>query len=264
MMSPFYFGERDKPLYGVLHPVSGSVWRREAVVLCYPYGQEYERSHRAFNIIAGNLNDLGYEVLRFDYSGTGDSWGGAEDISLQQWKTDIRTAVDEVKDVSGVDRVSLVGLRIGATLALELASESSDVQQVVCWDPVVNVESVYDEMKSVFNAEEVARLLDADDHLPVFFMGYPYTRKLRNELAAVDFGNSHPGKADCCVITSDDSPLTAAAVKRIADHGGKIRHDLVRSHTDWATLNLDGGILIPQPVISYITELFRQESVCGK
>ncbi|MDX1695840.1 MAG: alpha/beta hydrolase, partial [Ketobacteraceae bacterium] len=140
-MNPFYFGDKSRQLYGVLHPAEGASFRDEAVVLCYPYGQEYERAHRAFKILANNLSNLGYEVLRFDYAGTGDSWGDSDDISMAEWQADIRQAVAEAKDTAGVDRVSLIGLRLGATLALMAADRIEGLHRVVCWDPVVDGES---------------------------------------------------------------------------------------------------------------------------
>ena len=90
-------------------------------MLCYPWGQEYLRAHRSMRLLADMIAARGCDVLRFDYSGTGDSGGDATTASFVEWESDIETAIDELKDMAGVSRVSLVGLRLGATLAARVA-----------------------------------------------------------------------------------------------------------------------------------------------
>ena len=52
---------------------------------------------------------------------------------------DTRAAIDELKrQVPGLDRVTLVGLRFGATLAAAAAAGRDDVERLVLWDPVVD------------------------------------------------------------------------------------------------------------------------------
>ncbi len=136
-MIPFFFGPAAEPLFGVYHaPVAGP--RRDCgVVLCHPLGQECVRSHRAFARLAEMLALEGFPVLRFDLHGCGDSSGSASGWSLRRWGEDVLTAVGELEHRAGVLRVCLVGLRLGATLALRVAADAPDVAGLVLWDPVV-------------------------------------------------------------------------------------------------------------------------------
>ena len=60
--------------------------------------------------LAKRLSGIGFHVLRFDYYGTGDSAGDADEGDLRQWHDDLSAAVDELKDTAAIQMVSLIGL----------------------------------------------------------------------------------------------------------------------------------------------------------
>jgi alpha-beta hydrolase superfamily lysophospholipase len=135
-VNPFFFGESRRPLFGVHHPPAGPLAAAAAVV-CNPFGQEGLRAHRSLRELAARLARAGFPVLRFDYHGTGDSAGEGEDARLDDWLADVALAADEAKETSGRERVCLVGLRLGASLAALAAARRTDVAALVLWDPVV-------------------------------------------------------------------------------------------------------------------------------
>ena len=53
-MTPMYFGSSTSPLYGVYHAPMGHD-RNQGVLLCYPFGQQYMRAHRAFRQMTTQL-----------------------------------------------------------------------------------------------------------------------------------------------------------------------------------------------------------------
>ena len=138
-MNPFFFGSRERALYGVYHPprVQGGgrgPVGREGVVLCYPFGVEYMRAHRAFRQLTTLLTRQGLHVLRFDYHGTGDSMGEGSEADLVGWTGDVATAIQELRDTAGLARVGLIGLRLGGALAARAAVGRDDVDRLVLWD----------------------------------------------------------------------------------------------------------------------------------
>ena len=136
-MHAFYFGTSDHQLFGIYQePARGQ--GRTGVVLCYPWGQEYLRAHRAFQFLGGLVAGVGLHVLRFDYFGTGDSAGDLGEADPPAWKEDIITAVEELTDMGDLHRVALCGLRMGAYWAAEAASGLGEVDRLVLWDPVVD------------------------------------------------------------------------------------------------------------------------------
>jgi pimeloyl-ACP methyl ester carboxylesterase len=136
-VEPLFFGGATTPLYGVHHPPTVRRRRDAGIVLCYPAVQEYNRSHWAFRKLAGLLARRGFHVLRFDYSGTGDSAGEPEQSSVRRWCADIREAAAELTALAEVRRVSLVGFRLGGALAA-LASTGFEVRDLVLWEPAVD------------------------------------------------------------------------------------------------------------------------------
>ena len=76
-----YFGD-GLHLLGAFHLPQRLQPRRTAVLLCNPFGEEASRAHRTYRVLATQLERAGFPVLRFDYSGTGDSLGRADDVTL--------------------------------------------------------------------------------------------------------------------------------------------------------------------------------------
>jgi alpha/beta superfamily hydrolase len=69
-------------------------------------------------LLAKQLSDAGLHVLRFDYHGTGDSSGEVGAGQFDVWVNDVALAADELLEISGVDSLTVVGLRTGAQLAI--------------------------------------------------------------------------------------------------------------------------------------------------
>jgi len=133
-MTPFLFGSSKRPLFGVLHePASGDA--RSGVLLCPPIGQEHVRTYWAFRQIASALSRTGHHVLRFDWSGVGDSAGDLEDASIERWLDDVEVASQELRDATGVARLVIVGMRLGAALAA-LSLAQTRPEAIVLWEPV--------------------------------------------------------------------------------------------------------------------------------
>jgi uncharacterized protein len=139
-VEPFYFGAPDRGLFGVYHPPAG-IPQDEGAILCPPFFGEYLRAHGCLRRVALALARAGMPVLRFDYRGTGDSAGNFEETTPDDWRADVGAAITELQDLSGVGRVRLIGVRLGATLAAQVAMDNQDVKVLVLWDPIVNGEA---------------------------------------------------------------------------------------------------------------------------
>ncbi len=86
-MKPLFFGNPERPLFGVYHPPRGTASQPpRAVLICAPLGQEYIRTHWTLRLFAKQLNRKGIHVFRMDYEGTGDSAGRLDEVtSLETW-----------------------------------------------------------------------------------------------------------------------------------------------------------------------------------
>jgi alpha-beta hydrolase superfamily lysophospholipase len=105
------------------------------VVICPPLAREHDASHPALRALAEALVVVGFSAVRFDYYGTGDSGGnGGEDDLVDSWLASIGAVVSYAREV-GEQHVTLLGLRMGATLAARLAPELAPLAALVLWDP---------------------------------------------------------------------------------------------------------------------------------
>lgn len=197
-MTPIYFGERTRRLFGLYTPASAvpAGARARGVIICPPGGQEYLRAHRSMRQLAGMLAAAGWNVLRFDYFGTGDSAGEITDSEVSGWQDDIVTAIDELKDTAGLTRVALVGLRLGGTLAALTAAQRKDVDMLVLWDPIVFGHEFLAEMSCNDGCPPVRQFAGIDGWPPVpraaeigggiEVLGFPITASQWQALEALD------------------------------------------------------------------------------
>ena len=110
-----------------------------AVVICHPLGEEKLWSHRVLVSFARDLAEAGFAVLRFDFRGEGDSDRDFQETDLETRIQDVGLAVDTVRGLSpSVTDVTLMGLRLGASVAAAAAADRSDVARLLLWDPVID------------------------------------------------------------------------------------------------------------------------------
>jgi pimeloyl-ACP methyl ester carboxylesterase len=124
---------------GVYHRPEPELALGAGVVLCNPLGYEGMCAYRTYRHLATRLATAGFDVLRFDYLGTGDSSGRDDEPSrVRAWLDSILAAVDELRAIGGVHTVDLFGVRLGATLAALAAEERRDIRCLVLWAPFIS------------------------------------------------------------------------------------------------------------------------------
>ena len=133
----FLFGPEARRRYGVLHEPSGTRVRVTGVVLCGPFPTERNDTMRSLRRLADGLANDGFPTLRFDASGTGDSWGEVDGASADAWRDDVGLAIEALQARSGVARTLLIGVRWGAALAWEHRRHAS-VHAIGLWEPVLD------------------------------------------------------------------------------------------------------------------------------
>ncbi len=133
-MMPFYFGSSGRSLFGIYEaPAVGAGSR--GFVICNTLGREYYFAHRAGRLLAQRLAGAGMHALRFDQLGTGDSALDLDDVRWTDWVGCVAEAVDELRDMAGLTSVGLIGLRLGAEVAVHAAA-SCNIDRLVLWDPI--------------------------------------------------------------------------------------------------------------------------------
>ncbi|SEI53206.1 alpha/beta hydrolase family protein [Paraburkholderia diazotrophica] len=128
--------------FGWLHEAADARARQTArvgVVLCSPFGYDALCAHRGWRELAEALALCGMPALRFDYPGTGDSIGVEQDPDrIGAWLASIEAAAVRLRAATGVQRLVLCGLRLGAALAALAAQRIGGVEQIVLLAPVIS------------------------------------------------------------------------------------------------------------------------------
>ena len=256
-IEPLYFGSPPKELYGCHHFPQSLNSRTCVVVLCYPIGQEYIQSHRAFYQLGVRLSQVGFHVLRFDYFGCGDSSGDFEKGTLFQWTADIHTAIEEIRKRSGVTRVCLIGLRIGATLSVSAALDCLCVDSIILWEPVVHGKTYLEELAKsqlilMRSLRPKSGWIMRNSEMPEEILGFPLTPDLKKDLDGINMGYLEL-RSDVKLLTLYNSEESRAVngVRFRKDHS-HAESKLVGDHKVWAhELYLR---LIPAKTLNFIVD----------
>jgi len=226
---PRFFGEPGRALFGAYHPPDARRDRRRGVVLCYPGPEEYRAVHWSYRQLAMSLASAGFHVLRFDYFGTGDSAGDTGSGDLEQWVSDIGVAARELQDVGAIERIGLVGMRLGAPLALAACAGGVRVRELVLWEPVISGRAYLAQLAAEQERTlcEVRYPVDTRRE-PDELLGYPMGDSLRSGIERVDLLTQPFGRPDrVYIVTADDDPDASALRARVAESGRPCTHRVV-------------------------------------
>jgi len=251
---PFFLPTPAGQRFCLFHAPLASVGIRAAVLYAHPFGEEMNRSRRIAALQARAFAAAGIAVLQIDLHGCGDSIGDFAEARWQNWKNDLALAHGWLADKVQVP-VSLWGLRLGALLMLDYASQASrPVDRLILWQPVTNGQAG---LTQWLRLRLASRMLDSDgnhDHdggthalrttlaqgQSLEVAGYELAPELAAAIDAVDAAALAPVGHEVDwfdIAASAGRPMTPAASRIIADwqcQGVKIRHHQVVGQAFWS------------------------------
>lgn len=189
----------QQQLYYVLHPTTQPL--RARILLAGPFASE--RPHRYIPWVrwARHLANNGYEVMRFDYRGVGESTGQFEEYGLKPWSDDLRYCAEWLQQRSPTTPLILHGLGMGALLSEKLfAQEIGHI--LLNWLPPKSArDMLYEQLKvklsnnfSLPSSERKTRdqfIAELEGGKIIEVEGHNWTPHLWAEAAEFVFG-SHP------------------------------------------------------------------------
>jgi pimeloyl-ACP methyl ester carboxylesterase len=191
----FFFGEDKKRLFGCCHKPRSNKFRDCNIVLCYPIGQEYIRAHRTFVQLGARLSAVGFPVLRFDYYGCGDSEGNFGEASITRWMEDISSAVNEMRDRTHIEKVCLLGLRLGGSLSMMYASKDDGIDGLILWNPIVSGRNHIREL-NILHKETLKNTYTSKprkkNNNTKEFLGYSFLDSLLSGIGQIDLLSAKP------------------------------------------------------------------------
>ncbi|MFQ5964634.1 MAG: alpha/beta fold hydrolase [Candidatus Scalinduaceae bacterium] len=137
MEKAFYFENEEKSLFAILHSPSKSK-ERKGIIFCHPYGEEKQLSYRVLVNFARELCNKGFYVLRFDCFGYGDSQGDFEDATIETQISDTIKSIDFFKSQLKIEKIGLLGLRLGGTISALVAEQDTRIEKLILWSPIIS------------------------------------------------------------------------------------------------------------------------------
>ena len=252
-MNPFFFGDSAAPLYGVYHKAETKNPTNHSVLLMPPFGQEYMRSHRAVRQLAMMLSRKGIPVLRFDYHGTGDSAHDLHEVTPQHWIRNANTAIDELRESSKTEQVSLVALRLSGLIAWEAAKMRTDICSVILWDSITSGGNYIDELQTQIKSKpHLARSNFVAKDGVLHYNGFALSAEFQQQLVDIDLFAKRPAlSCEILQLVSMESNLSPKLRDQWSS-SENYRYEHIDAPGDWNYVDENGGILLPQQIIQYI------------
>jgi alpha-beta hydrolase superfamily lysophospholipase len=216
-----WFGPQRRPALGWLSaPVDGVA--DSGVVVAPPHGYPYWCSHRTLRTIAEVLAADGHQVLRIDYDGTGDSAGDQWDSDrLAAWRATLAGAVRELRGL-GASRITLLGVRLGATLAL-LDARELEIDRVLAWQPVVTGRRYAKELRLLSQA--VPPGFDALEPAGTRVVaGNVFSSQTLSDIGRLDVAELQAPPARSTLVVDDLHGSSAAAAEHLRAIGAEVEY----------------------------------------
>jgi predicted alpha/beta hydrolase len=235
---PAYFGPAPRPLAGWLHRADPERAVALGVVIVGPFGYEAICAHRSVRHLAQASAAAGFAALRFDLDGTGDSAGDDRDPDrVAAWITSVGHAIDAVRRHAGVERVCVVGIRLGALLAARATTGRSDVVGLAAVAPVVAGKAYLRELRALQMALGLGTppsdaVVDPDVQEAI---GFPITAATKAALSAIDLARDASAPAPAVLILDrDDLPVADAWAARLAGAGVAVQAERAPGYVEMA------------------------------
>jgi exosortase A-associated hydrolase 2 len=271
VVEPFFMqGARGRLFCLWLSPPPG-VAVRGAVLLIPPFAEEMNKSRRQLTLQARAFAQSGFRVLLLDLYGTGDSEGDFADARWETWIEDLVSAATWLQS-HGAEGLTLVGLRLGAVLAAELAQRlPRPPERLILWQPVITGRQHVDQFLRLRVAANVLGNGDGVtvrairesliDRQSVEVAGYELTADAVKQIDARDLLQLTPSSSihvDWVEIVRSKERGVAPASQRLIEawreRSADVRTELVIGESFWSTVEI---VVVPE-LIEQTTRLVEK------
>lgn len=130
------------------------------ILVSPPLGEEMNRCRYMCNLLAQEATGLGMGLLNIDPFGTGDSEGLYRQTNWQTLEEALLLGADKAKSL-GYHRVILLGIRVGALVAMDIAPRIPNLHSLIFWQPSISGQSALTQLLRIKLAASLGRSEDA-------------------------------------------------------------------------------------------------------
>ncbi len=235
------------PLYCVFHAaaaVANPQRRYHPTLLVPSLFEERKSAYAALRRLAERLAAAGHATLRFDYRGSGESGGDPAKRRWQHLAEDVAVARKTLARLAEARDSVLIGLRLGATLALQetirvggeaviaLAPIVKGASQVRLWKMRSKIRS---ELTQANTGDDAQQRPDSNENDVLDFDGYEVNKNFFDDVAKIDLlrdlgALSCPGQVLQLSHRTDAAPETLELVKTL---GSRAKQACMRVEQFW-------------------------------
>ncbi|MEK3936491.1 alpha/beta fold hydrolase [Sporosarcina sp. FSL W7-1349] len=156
MSQPFtVFASADTNLSGALHlPEKKQKFTTPLIVLLHGFVGNKVGEHRLFVKAARHFTSKGYAVVRFDFSGCGESDGDYAQVTVTKQLQEVQAVLDHLSSIKEIDarNIILIGHSLGGAVAAMTAAQDRRIKKLILWSPVG---TPYDDITAILGYEKV-------------------------------------------------------------------------------------------------------------
>ena len=262
---PLYFKSGEHLLFGWLHwPDRGST-SNVGLLVCKPFGYEAICSHRSLRAFIAASTALCIPCLRFDYVGTGDSDDLEPDADqLHAWVGDVVAAAEELRRVTGVERVCILGFRLGALLAALAAGRCQAVCALALVAPVSSGRRYLRELRttqlaaSLANAGNAVASKSGGARKPntgaIEAAGYMLSAATVAALSEIDLANLETAPVgEMLVIDRDDIPGAREWAEKSRQFGSLVQYEILPGYVGMM-MRAPQFAVVPQKIVERVRD----------
>ena len=231
---PFYFGH-NKSCFGHFTRSSDAADSKSVLIVPSLFG-ESSRSHWLTREAAKRLSMQGYNVLRFDFEGDGNSCSNTSDVSIDDWIQNIQEAYSELQNRLELTSVSVFAIRFGAGLSL-VALKALSVKSYVLLDPLLSTKKMYETFVGVSSSDKITGNYQVNNRDPFVERIKPtglYEMGLGNDFSKsfLQLPDISMPACDCQVITTAEQGVEYQNISKA------MSVTKVNYHCDWSKQDL--------------------------